>query len=62
MHSHNTVPNARNLTPIETDAHEGLHLLYSNFVTMEGIGIFQEVLHANGFQEFKIKKDKGHGY
>jgi predicted NAD-dependent protein-ADP-ribosyltransferase YbiA (DUF1768 family) len=39
--------------------HEGLHLLYSNFVTMEGIGIFQEVLHANGFQEFKVKKVGG---
>lgn len=47
------------LRRLKTDAHEGLHLLYSNFVTMEGIGIFQEVLHANGFQEFKIKKDKG---
>lgn len=47
------------LQRIKSSQYEGLHLLYSNFVTMEGIGIFQEVLHANGFQEFKIKKVGG---
>jgi predicted NAD-dependent protein-ADP-ribosyltransferase YbiA (DUF1768 family) len=47
------------LKNILSDKHKGLHLLYSNFVTMEGIGIFQEVLNANGFQEFKIKKENG---
>ena len=36
---------------------KGLHLLYSNFVTMEGIGVFQEILNANGYQEFKVKKN-----
>ena len=47
------------LKNIKNPNHKGLHLLYSNFVTMEGIGIFQEVLNANGFQEFKIKKESG---
>ena len=47
------------LKNIKDPKHKGLHLLYSNFVTMEGIGIFQEVLNANGFQEFKIKKESG---
>ena len=47
------------LKNIQKEDHEGLHLVYSNFVTMEGIGIFQEVLNANGFQEFKIKKQGG---
>ena len=35
----------------------GIHLLYSQFKTMEGIGIFKLVLKANGFVEFKIKKN-----
>jgi hypothetical protein len=34
----------------------GLHLVYSQFRTLEGIGIFSEVLIANGFTQFKIKK------
>jgi hypothetical protein len=36
--------------------HKGLHLIYSQFRTMEGIGIFSLVLEANGFSRFKIKK------
>jgi len=36
--------------------HRGLHLVYSQFRTMEGIGIFSMVLDANGFTQFKIKK------
>lgn len=36
--------------------HEGLHLVYSQFRTLEGIGIFKLVLLANGFVEFKLKK------
>lgn len=47
------------LRNIKNKENNGLHLVYSNFVTMEGIGIFQEVLNANGFQEFKIKKENG---
>ena len=34
----------------------GLHLLYSHFRTLEGIGIIRLILLANGFSEFKIQK------
>ena len=37
---------------------DGLHLIYSQFKTLEGIGIFKLVLEANGFAEFKIKKNR----
>ena len=37
----------------------GLHLIYSQFRTLEGIGIFTMVLDANGFAPFIIKKDAG---
>ena len=37
--------------------YEGLHLVYSQFRTMEGIGIFSLVLDKNGFTRFKIKKN-----
>ena len=47
------------ISNIRKEEHKGLHLLYSNFVTMEGIGVFREVLHANGFQEFRLKKFSG---
>ena len=36
----------------------GLHLVYSQFKTLEGIGIFKLVLEANGFAELKLKKEK----
>lgn len=36
--------------------YNGLHLIYSQFRTIEGIGILRLVLLANGFAEFKIKK------
>jgi hypothetical protein len=36
--------------------YRGLHLVYSQFRTMEGIGIFSLVLEANGFARFNIKK------
>ena len=35
----------------------GLHLLYSQFRTLEGIGIFKLVLDYNGFTQFKIKQN-----
>jgi hypothetical protein len=35
----------------------GLHLVYSQFRTAEGIGIFTLVLNKNGFTQFKIKKN-----
>lgn len=35
-----------------------LHLVYSQFRTLEGIGIFRLILEAYGFAQFKIKKDE----
>jgi hypothetical protein len=37
----------------------GLHLVYSQFRTLEGIGIFSLVLEKNGFARFKITKTAG---
>jgi hypothetical protein len=45
------------LDNIQNPEHGGLHLIYSQFRTMEGIGIFSLVLEANGFAKFKIKRD-----
>ncbi len=39
--------------------HKGLHLLYSNFRNMEGIGIFSLVLKAHGWHRFSIAKQDG---
>jgi hypothetical protein len=36
----------------------GLHLLYSNFRTIEGVGILKMILEMNGYAEFKLKKTK----
>ena len=36
--------------------HVGLHLVYSQFRTLEGIGIIKLILEANGFSQFKIKQ------
>jgi hypothetical protein len=47
------------LENIKNKSHKGLHLLYSQFRTLEGIGIFKLVLEANGFIEFKISKKGG---
>ena len=44
---------------IVSEKNKGLHLIYSQFKTLEGIGIFKLVLEANGFAEFKIKKTAG---
>ena len=44
------------LRRLKNPQNKGLHLVYSTFRTLEGIGIFQEVLHAHGYQEFKIAK------
>ena len=45
------------LENIQDKDHIGLHLVYSQFRTLEGIGLFKMVLEANGFAQFKIKKD-----
>ena len=34
----------------------GSHLIYSQFRTLEGIGIFTMVLNQNGFAQFQIKQ------
>ena len=41
---------------ISSREHLGLHLVYSQFRTLEGIGIFKMVLDYNGYTQFKIKK------
>jgi hypothetical protein len=45
------------LENIEDSDNVGLHLVYSQFRTLEGIGIFTSVLEYNGFTQFKIKKN-----
>ena len=47
---------AKVLENITNQENDGLHLLYSHFRTIEGIGILRLVLLANGFAEFKLKK------
>jgi len=44
------------LENIVNPEHKGLNLVYSQFRTMEGIGIFSLVLEQNGFSLFKIKR------
>ena len=45
------------LENIQAADHEGLNLVYSQFRTAEGIGIFSLVLEKNGFARFRIKKN-----
>jgi hypothetical protein len=46
------------LENITESHHYGLHLVYSQFRTIEGIGLFAMVLEANGFARFKIRKNE----
>ena len=46
----------RILQNVQDIDHEGLHLIYSQFRTLEGIGILKLVFEANGFVQLKIKK------
>lgn len=46
--------NITNKLSVEGD--DGLHLIYSQFRKLEGIGIFKLVLESNGFAQFKISK------
>jgi len=46
----------RILENLENVDNAGLHLVYSAFRTLEGIGILRLVLLANGFEEFKLKR------
>ena len=50
------------LDNIKDEEHQGLHLIYSQFRSMEGIGIFSMVLDANGFSKFKIKRTISTGW
>ncbi len=50
------------LENIENPENAGLHLIYSQFRSMEGIGIFTMVLEANGFARFKIKRSGVDGW
>ena len=48
---------ANMLERITDPDNRGLHLVYSQFRTLEGIGMFKMVLEHNGFTQFRIKKD-----
>jgi len=48
---------ARIFENINDPANGGLHLLYSQFRTLEGIGIFKLVMDANDYAEFNVQKD-----
>ena len=45
------------LENIQDSQYQGLHLVYSQFRTAEGIGLLTLVLNNNGFTQFKIKKN-----
>ena len=45
------------LENIQDPEHQGLNLVYSQFRTAEGIGLFSLVLEKNGFARFRIKKN-----
>lgn len=44
---------------IQNPTNEGLHLIYSQFRHIEGVGIIKLILEANGYAEFKIKSVSG---
>ena len=45
------------LENITDPEYQGLHLVYSQFRTLEGVELFSLTLEKNGFARFKIKKD-----
>jgi hypothetical protein len=47
------------LENLQNPENAGLHLLYSQFRTIEGIGILKLILEANGFAEFKLNYTNG---
>ena len=51
----------RILENIQNVENRGLHLIYSQFRTLEGIALFKEVLETNGYAEFRIQKVQGGG-
>ena len=44
------------LENVTDEEHKGLHLIYSQFRTLEGIGILKLIFEANGYAQFKIKQ------
>ena len=46
----------RVLENIKNPDNEGLHLIYSQFRTLEGVGILSLIFEQNGFARFKITK------
>jgi hypothetical protein len=44
------------LENIQDADHQGIHLVYTQFRALDGIGILKLILEANGFTQFKIKK------
>jgi len=44
------------LQTIQDPVNEGLHLVYSAFRSVEGIGLLRLIFSANGFSEFKLVK------
>jgi hypothetical protein len=47
------------LENIQNPENKGLHLIYSQFRHIEGVGILKLILEANGYAEFKIKSVAG---
>lgn len=47
------------LENVMDEENKGLHLLYSHFRTIEGIGVMRLILLANGMAEFKLKYEGG---
>lgn len=50
---------AKIIENIQNADYKGLHLLYSQFRTLEGIGILKIILEKNGFVEFKLSRSSG---
>lgn len=50
------------LENIQDPDYKGLHLVYSQFRTIEGIGIFSLVLEKNGFARFKLKRSSANSW
>jgi len=47
------------LKNLKNPNYQGLHLIYSQFRTLEGVGILSLVLEHNGFSKFKISQKSG---
>ena len=47
------------LQNIQNSENTGLHLIYSQFRTLEGIALIKYMLDANGYAQFKIRKASG---